>query len=219
MRITFKTRQFYADELRILNTLKNQKEKISRNKIKFYHYIIAGFLGAGCTYFAAIIPDSIWTFLFGTLAVFSLGFIGFMPYEIYKQKKRHKDFLQQLNVFIERGTVDTCIIHSKRIALANEYEDEGDLYIIEYDTDKLLYLWDIDYNLKKKFPCLDFEIYEDKFYKTFGRQIYSLSDPIKPLTIDKKAKWNYMRKIGTPGHLETENKNLDNLIEEYNKCH
>ena len=118
MDITFKTRQFYPDELRILKTLKTQKEKQSGSKIKFYHYIIAGLLGAVCTYIASTIPDSFWTFLFGTIAVFSFGFIVFMPYEIYKQKKRYKGFLHQLNDFIDRGTVDTCIIHSKRIAVA-----------------------------------------------------------------------------------------------------
>lgn len=218
MDITFQTRQFYPDELRILKTLKTQKEKQSSSKIKFHHYVFAGLLGAGCTYIAATIPDSFWTFLVGTIAVFSFAFIVFTPYEIYKQKKIHKDFLQQLNAVIDQGTVDTCIIHSKRIAVAQEYEDEGDLYIIEYDTDKLLYLWDNDYNLQKKFPCLDFEIYEDKFAKTYSRQVYSLSDRIKPLTIDKKAKWNYMSKVGTPGHLHTDSKNLDELIEEYNNC-
>jgi len=218
MDITFKTRHFYPDELRLLKTLKTQKEKQRVSKIKFYHYVIAGLLGASCTYIAATIPDSFWTFLFGTIAVFSFGFIVFTPNEIYKQKKRHKNFLQQLNAFIDKGTVDTCIIHSKRIALAKEYEDEGDLYIIECDTDKLLYMWDNDYNLQKKFPCLDFEIYEAKFYKTYGRQVYSLSDRINPFIIDKKAKWNYLSKIGAPGHLQTDNKNFDKLIEEYNNC-
>ena len=218
MDITFRTRHFYPDELRLLKTLKTQKEKQRVSKIKFYHYVIAGLLGASCTYIAATIPDSFWTFLFGTIAVFSFGFIVFTPNEIYKQKKRHKNFLQQLNAFIDKGTVDTCIIHSKRIALAKEYEDEGNLYIIECDTDKLLYMWDNDYNLQKKFPCLDFEIYEAKFYKTYGRQVYSLSDRINPFIIDKKAKWNYLSKIGAPGHLQTDNKNFDKLIEEYNNC-
>ena len=218
MDITFKTRHFYPDELRLLRTLKTQKEKQSSSKIKFYHFVIAGLLGAGCTYIAAKIPDSFWTFLFGTIAVFSFAFIVFTPYEIYKMKRKHKDFLQRLTNAIDKDTVDTCLINAKRIAVAKEYEDEGDLFIIEFDTDKVLYLWDYDYHLKKKFPCLDFEIYEDNFFKLFGRQVYALSDRISPLTIDKKAKWNYMSKIGAPGHLQTESKNFDKLIDEYNNC-
>ncbi|HMT75724.1 MAG TPA: hypothetical protein PKA77_16740 [Chitinophagaceae bacterium] len=218
MDIPFKTRHFYPDELRLLKTLKTQREKESGGKIKFYHFVIAGLLGAGLTYITILIPDSFWTFLFGTLAVFSFAFIVFMPYEIYKLRKKQKDFLRRLSATIEKGTVGTCVINAKRIAVAKEYEDEGDLFIIEYDTDKVLYLWDYDYNLRKKFPCLDFEIYDDNFFKLFGRQVYPLSDRIKPLTIDKKAKWNYMSKVGVAGHLQTENVSFDKLIEDYNNC-
>jgi hypothetical protein len=126
--------------------------------------------------------------------------------------------LQKLNAIIQKGTVDTCLINSKRIAVAKEYEDEGDLFIIEYDDDKVLYLWDYDYNLRKKFPCLDFEIYEESLFKLLGRQVYPLSGPIKPLAIDKKAKWNYIKKIGAPGQLQTDSTNFEKIIEAYNNC-
>lgn len=218
MDIPFKTRSFYPDELRLLKTLKTQKEKEVEGKIKLYHFVIAGFLAAGFTYIATLLPDSFWTFLFGTLAVFSFAFIVFTPYEIYKTRRKGKGFLQRLNVTIEKGTVNTCLINAKRIAVAKEYEDEGDLFIIEYDSDKVLYLWDYDYNLRKKFPCLDFEIYEDDFAKFFGRQVYPLSIRIKPVTIDRKAKWNYLKKIGAPVNLETAHVNFDKLIEAYNNC-
>lgn len=72
--------------------------------------------------------------------------------------------------------------------------------------------------MQKKLPCLDFEIYNENFYKLLGRQVYALSERIKPVTIDKKAKWSYMRKVGAPGHLQTESKNFDKLIEEYDNC-
>ena len=133
-------------------------------------------------------------------------------------RRKGKGFLQRLNAVIDKGTVDTCLINAKRIAVAKEYEDEGDLFIIECDTNKILYLWDYDYNLRKKFPCLDFEIYEDNFFKLIGRQVYTLSDRIEPLTIDKTAKWKYINKIGAPGHLQTDSINFDKLIEEYNNC-
>lgn len=218
MDIPFKTRHFYPDEQRLLKTLRTQKEKEGGSKIKFYYFLVAGLLGAGFTYLATLTQGSFWVFPFGTFAVFSFAFIVFTPFEIYKKGKRSKNFLHQLNTVIDKGTVDTCLIHAKRIAVAKEYEDEGDLFIIEYDTNKILYLWDYDYNLRKKFPCLDFEVYEDNFFKLLGRQVYPLSDRIKPLTIDKKAKWNYMSKIGTPGHLQTDNINFDKLVEEYNSC-
>jgi hypothetical protein len=218
MDIQFKTRPFYSNELRLLNTLKTQKTKKSSSKIKLYHFIIAVILGAGFAYVAVLLADSFWTFLFGTLAVVSFAFIIFAPYEIYKLKRKQSDFFKQLNITIEKGTVDTCIINAKKIAVANEYEDEGDLYIIEYTTDSILYLWDYDYNLQKKFPCLDFEIYDEEFHKLLGRQIYPISGRITPIVIDKEAKWNYMKKNGVPEHLKTKSISFDKLIEEYNNC-
>jgi hypothetical protein len=112
--------------------------------------------------------------------------------------------------------VDTCHITAQRIAIAPEYEDEIDLYIIELNNEELLYLWDMEYNLKKKFPCLDFEIYEDNFFKLTGRQIYPLSEKIQPVKISNKVKWNFMKQYGAPGHLETEKVNFDELLEKYN---
>ena len=114
--------------------------------------------------------------------------------------------------------MDTCLINAKRIAVAKEFEDEGDLFIIECDINKILYLWDYDYKLRKKFPCLDFEIYDDNFFTLFGRQVYPISERIKALTIDKKAKWNYMKKVGAPRNLQTDSINFDRLIEDYNNC-
>jgi hypothetical protein len=218
MNIAYKTRNFYPDELRILKTLKTQKEKETISKIKFYLFLIAGLLGAGLTYVTAIIPDSFWSFFFGTIAVFAFAFIVFTPYEIYKQKNRHKLFLLKLKTTLEKGTVDTCVINTKRIAIAPEYEDESDLYIIELNENEVLYLWDTEYNLNNKFPCLDFEIYEDNFFKLIGRQIYTLSEKVHPLKIDKKAKWNYMKTYGASGHLETEEIDFDELLQKYNNC-
>ena len=218
MDIQFKTRPFYSNELRLLKTLRTQKVKESSSKIKFHHFIIAAIFGTGFAYVAVLLPDSFWTFLFGTLAIVSFSFIIFAPYEIYKLKRKQLIFFQRLNSIIEKGTVDTCIINAKKIAVANEFEDEGDLYIIEYKTDGILYLWDYDYNLQKKFPCLDFEIYEEEFHKLLGRQIYPVSERISPIVIDKQAKWNYMKKIGVPEHLKTNSVNFDKLIEEYNNC-
>jgi hypothetical protein len=218
MTIVYETRNFYPDELRLLKILKNQKEKVRKVIIRFYHFIIAGLIGAGFTYVTTIIPDSLWTFLFGTIAVLSFSFLVFMPYEIYKMKRKHKQFLHQLNSLIDKGTVDTCHIKAKRVAVAREYEDESDLYIIELYNDEILYLWDTEYNLNKQFPCLDFEIYDNEFFKLIGRQVYTLSEKIQPVNINKKAKWNFIKHFGAPGHLETEKINFENLLDKYNSC-
>lgn len=218
MDIAFKTRHLYPDELRVLKTLKKKKDKEGTTKIKFYQYVMIGLIGAAFTYLATLTKVGFLVFLFGLLAVLAFFIIVFMPYEFYKQRRRYKAFLKELGSFIDNGTVDICTIKAKRIAVAKEYEDEGDLFIIEYETDKVLYLWDYDYNLRKKFPCLYFEIYEEKFFKLFGRQVYPLDEPIQPIIIDRRAKWNYMKKIGSPEHLTTENINFDKLVADYNNC-
>ena len=218
MNISYRSRSLYPVELRLLKTLKAQKEKETSSPIKFLHYFFALLIGACLTYVTTIIPDSFWTFLLGTIAILSFAFIVFMPYEIYKKKNRHKLLLQQLMTTILKGTVETCLVNAKRIAIAPEFEDESDLYIVEIYDNEVLYLWDSEYNLNKKFPCLDFEIYEDSFFKLIGRQVYSLSEKIQPVKIDNKAKWNFMKKYGVARHLELEKTNFDELIQKYNNC-
>lgn len=216
MSISYTTRNLYPAELKLLKSLKSRQEKEGRNKIKFYHFIIAGLLGTACTYLASLWEENFWGFFFGTVAVLSFGFIIFIPYEIYKLKNKNKAFLKELNARINNGLVKTCTITASRIAVAKEYEDEGDLFFVEYETHKVLHIWDYDHSFQKRFPCLQFEIYEDSFYKLSGRQINPLSERIHPLSINSKAKWNYMTEIGAPEHLETINTNLDQIIDEYN---
>ena len=218
MNIEYKTRTLLSNELRILRSLKTKAEKNKGGKIKFYHFLIAGFLGVCFTYITSIIPDSFWTFLLGTFAVFAFAFIVFTPYEIYKIKKQNKEFLKLLNSLINKGTVETCQINSTEIAIAPEYEDENDMYIIKLNENEVLYIWDIEYNLNRKFPCLNFEIYESDFFKLTGKQINPLSEKISPIKIDKKAKWNFMKQYGIYGHLEVEKYNFEKLLLKYKNC-
>ena len=175
---------------------------------------MAAVLGASFTYFAILVKDSFWVFPIGTIAVCAFGFIVFGPYEIYKLRKLHQGQLQQLDDYINKGTVATYVIDAKRIAVAKEYEDEGDLFIVEYDRDKVLYLWGNE-NMPRQFPCLRFEVYEESFYHLTGKQVYSLSERIDALVIDNTAKWNYMNKVGCPAHLQTDHINFDTLLQQF----
>ena len=218
MNIDYKTRALHSNELRMLTKLKKKAEKNMGSRIKFYHFLIACVLGACFTYITSIIPDSFWTFLLGTSAVFAFAFIVFTPYEIYKMKKEHKAFLNLLNSFINKGTVKTCIINSTAIAIAPEYEDESDLYMVKLNQNEVLYIWDLEYNLNRKFPCLNLEIYDDDFSKVTGKGIHPLSEKIDPIIIDKKAKWNYMKQYGIHEHLEVEKHNFEELLLKYKNC-
>lgn len=202
MEITYSPRDIYPAELKLLKRIIAEKKKQVNKRIKFAHFLIIGTVGIICVYIAVKVPESFWTFLFGTLGVLAFAFIAFAPYEIYKLTKTHKLVLNQINTIIDKGVVHTCRISAERIAIAPEYEDEGNLYIIELNKSEVLYLWDAEYNLNKIFPCLEFEIYDKPFYECTNMQIYPLSDRTKPIKIDKKAKWDYMKKFGVPGNLE-----------------
>lgn len=214
----FTPRPYNPTELRLLATLKNRLEKESATKVKFYHFIIAALLGAGFAWIAASIPDSFWTLLTGTIAILCFSFIVFTPYELYKQKRRHRSTIQALDLAIGKGSVAVCRILARQIAVAKEYEDEGDLYIVEYEPGRIMYLWDTEYNLNKTFPCLEFEIYEKSFFKLLGRRLNPLSEKIKPVLIDRKAKWKYLDKYGAPGELETEEMGFEQLMTKFNSC-
>lgn len=217
MNIIYNERNLYPEELRLLKAIRTKTEKAQNSVLKVKPYLIALLIGTGSTSICTIIPDSFWTFLLGTTAVFSFGFVVFTPYEQFKLIKQHKSILNLIESFLNTELVKTCRINAEKIALAPEYEDETDLYLIKMNEHEVLHLWDLEDNLKKKFPCLDFEVYEESFFTITGRQIYPLSDKIEPEKISKKAKWNYMSKYGVQGQLEVENANFEQLIEKYKK--
>jgi hypothetical protein len=92
MGIPFNTRPFYAEELRILRTLRTQKEKEGGSKIKFYYFIIAGLLGAGFTYIATLFPDSFGLFFSGYLLFFHLHLLFLCLMKYIKFSERGKNF-------------------------------------------------------------------------------------------------------------------------------
>lgn len=211
-------RPFYPYEIRCLGYLKSQYKKNLNIEKHIYFFLIVIILAAMFHYFAANSKSDFLFFVFGTIAVLSYSCIVFLPYEVYKQRKRTRLILMKIERFIEKGTVLVKSISAKRIAIAKEYEDGSDLYIIEYEKDMVLYIWDLEFNLHKKLPCLDFEIYENDFFELLGRQIYTQSKKIVPIIIDKKTKWNYLGEYGGPENLSTENINFDVLLERFNSC-
>ncbi|MDQ2657158.1 MAG: hypothetical protein M3Y60_07025, partial [Bacteroidota bacterium] len=152
------------------------------------------------------------TFILGTLALFCFAYAVIMPYERYKEIRKARRAINKVEGILDAGKVEVTPVKAKRIAVAKEYEDEGDLYIVEMENSQVLYLWDTEYNLHKNFPCLEFEIYEDEFYKVIGRQINPLSEKIKPVIIPEESKWNYLGKTD-PQHMEVERKNFDKLVD------
>lgn len=214
--LPFKERQLYSDEIKILNRAKTIATKSLSDSFKLHYFIMAVIIGLLFTFLAIKTSHDFLVFLFGTTAVIAYAFVVFMPYEIYKRKKQIKNQIASLNRFLDTSTVRTFAIKTDKIAIAKEYEDESDLYIVKIDNNKVLFLWDTEYNLNKKLPCTDFEIYEQDFYLTMGRQVYCKGPKTDCIKIDKKKKWKYMGTHGFPEHLMIETKDFDKLIADIN---
>lgn len=207
-------RTLNSTEQALLKKLRTETEKTLKQKFKFHYFIIALISGVVFAYLASMIKIDFLIFAFGTIAVFAFSFIVFMPYEIYKDSVRLKKILKSIDSFVEKNELHVVPVKALRIAIAKEFEDEGDLVIVEYEVGKVLYLWDYEYGIAKRL-CLDFEIYEEGFFELTGRQVYPLSEKIKPVEIDRKAKWEYMSKVGSPGHLQVKRISFDQLLEQY----
>jgi hypothetical protein len=207
----FKTRALYPDELRRLNTLKTKTEKNKTKTSKSLVFFWALLLGIVCTCVAVETPkDSFWFFIFGTVAVFSFATAVFKLFNDLKAQDKNKNILQRVHALIDKQTVDTCPVNATRIALAETYEDESDWYIFELGNDKILRYWDVDFAYNsRKFPCLQFEIYEKNFAHLTGNDIYPLSEKIKPVVlIDPKKKWKYMCQFDPFEHLVGAGENI-----------
>jgi len=210
------TRPLNLKESKALIKIRSSADKDLRRGYKAHYFLVAIVVGSACVYLANWTKYDFLTFVFGTIAVLSFSFVVFMPYEIYKDLKRAKLKSKEIDDILHANIIDVTPIRAKQIAVAKEYEDEGDLYIVEIEDGNILYLWDNDYNLRKNFPCLEFEIYSKDFYKLIGWEINPLTDKFKPIVIDAKAKWAYMKKIGGPEHLTIEKKDFKNLVEQIN---
>jgi len=209
------TRHLYPDEIALLKKNKAKAQKDLKQKVKIHYVIIAILLGIGLSYLVPVFHSKFWAFIFGTLAILCFAFAVLGPYEYYKDLKKLKSRIREIDNFLDSNQLKTIPVEALRIAIAKEYEDEGDLIIIEYQTNNILFLWDYDYNLGKKFPCLKFEIYNDTFFRLVEKQVCALSEKVPPIYIDKKLKWAYMKKYGCPGHLTTEQINLDDLMDKF----
>jgi hypothetical protein len=209
-------RQLNTKESKALQKIKSTAEKDIKRGHKIHFLFIAAVLGVICVFLANWTTYDSLKFVFGTISVLSFGFVVFMPYEIHKGIKKAKKKIKAIDGILAQDGVDVSIVNASRIAVAKEFEDEGDLYIVETINKDILYLWDNDYNLKKNFPCLEFEIYSEDFYKIIGRQINPLSEKINPITIDAKNKWAYLKKVGGPGHLTLEKRDFEEVLEQIN---
>jgi hypothetical protein len=208
------TRPLYADEIRLLTKLKNNIIKKKSAGIGVTHILLVlltGFIFADLAY---LLHTGFMAFVAGTFAVVCFAFVIFGPYEAFKDRRRTRKRLRQLNQLLLNNTLEVTLVQAQQIAVGREFEDEGDLYLISYGDGQVLYLWDNGHGMKG-FPCLTFEIYKEDYTALVSRQVHVLSEKITPLEIAAEKKWKYLKKYGGPAHLATEQVDFDRLLSRF----
>lgn len=202
-----------SKETKALRKIRTRNENVVKRGYKWPNVIVAFIFAGICLYLATWTRYDLIVFIMGVAAFFSLGYVIFMPYEAYKDIRRARAMINRLEGVLKSGVVEVTPVKALRVALAKEYKDEGDLYIVELEDRRVLYICDHDHNLRKGFPCLEFELYSDEFHDLIGRLINPLSEKIKPIIIEPEAKAHYMKKAGFPGHMDIQKKEFDRLME------
>lgn len=210
------TRKLSPAETKVLEMIRANYEKIIKKGPGIYPLILVIAIVLVSICLAIITSDRSAFVLFCITAVlFSLATVG-MVLEILRPFRNQKKIIEEINRILDRGTVDVYPVRAKRIAIAKEYEDESDLYIIEMENDHLLYLRDHSFTLSGIMPCLEFEIYSNDFGELVNQQIVPLTNKIVPVVLDARAMLTYLLEEGFPEHMTIENGTLDELIERIN---
>lgn len=203
-------------ELKTLGKIRSRREKELAQPFPWAQPLFAIVLCALSLYLATWTRYDLVTFVLVLFAIFCLAFAVIRPYEYYKDRRKARSLMNRADAVLQSGVVEVAAVTAKQVALAKASGNDGDLYIIEVDKGNILYMWDRFDNLKKNFPCLQFEIYSEEFASLIGRQISPLSEKVKPIAVDPKATQNYFKKAGEPAHLAMERKNFEKLIERIN---
>lgn len=206
-------RPLLTSEINILKRLQRKMKKTLATKEKWHHYVIALLAGIAGTYLAFHLKMGFVQGLSIQLAIIGFSLLIFMLYTLYRTRRSAKNKLSLIDALLAEKQVKVTPVDALKMAVAEEFKNEKQLYIIAYELNKVFYF--NDYGFGRAYPCLKFEIYEDAFFEATGRRIHPLSEKIEPLIISSKHKWTYLEKKGWPEHLTTEPINFDALVKAY----
>lgn len=135
--------------------------------------------------------------------------------DYFKNKKSSHRKLLAIQELKNNAKIEVFSIHANKVALLDEYEDEGVCYLIEMKNGECLYLWDNQYNFPNCFPNDYFEYYLNKVYSyCVDETILCLGSKINFIDIDGNSKWNYFSKRGFPSNFEPTKGTFDQTIQE-----
>lgn len=137
--------------------------------------------------------------------------------QYFEQKKNGNKQLKNLTEIQNENQITVVSIELNRIAKLEEYEDEGDLYLIETKDKKCIYLWDVEYMLvdDKEFPSDQIEMYvDDTFIVGIDKKVKCSGNKLTPIIINAESKLSFFEKVGFPENLQLEEKSFDKIMEE-----
>lgn len=217
MKLTTITRPLYPNEITLLRQAHADALGRLQPKVKQYHYLAAVLSGILFFYLAYLsAPQSNFLFSFLLLiAVLCGAFVVFIPFEERRQIEKAREKAAKIEELITINEIKVTPVTATRVAIAPEYEDECNMYVLEIAPDNVLYLWDYDYNLEEIFPCLQFDVYDKEIHFLIDLAVFNLSEKVDPVLLDPKTKWKEMIQAGLPENMAIEQVGFDRVVERF----
>lgn len=197
------TRPLYPEEQAFLLRLRSRLALPVRLPVKVYWLFVLLLVGEVCFHLMSLSRYEGVFSLFGILTACSFAVVGYVPVAWFVAKKHRLKRIRAIDTVLKSGTVGVTPVEARRTALAMEHAREGDLWIIEYERDQLLFLWDYTSKLRRLLPRERFELYDAAFEPLFGRMVYASGPKTLPTFIDSVAKYRYFSRHGAPEQLST----------------
>ncbi|PQJ12769.1 hypothetical protein CJD36_003200 [Flavipsychrobacter stenotrophus] len=217
MKLTTISRPLYSNEIALLRQAQADALSQLQPKVKQYHYLVAVLLGI-LFFYLAYLSASHSNFLFSFLVLIAVlcgAFVVFIPFEERRQIEKSRVKAAKIEDLIAINEVEVTPVAATRVAIAPEFEDECNMYVLEIATDNVLYLWDYDYNLEEIFPCLEFDVYDDVVQGLIGYAVNPLSEKVDPVVLDREKKWKAMTDSGLPKDMSIEHIRFDEVVEQF----
>ena len=179
--------------------------------------LIVGILSGIHIYFY---DKSNWSLITKFLVVLMPIGIWVLVENYFKDGKWMRIHYRNLKDIEAKTTTEVYEIDIKRIALMPEYEDEGNLYLIENSENQCLYLGDYEYLIgaEKDFPSSKIEVYADDTMKlVMDRKIRCFGEKLEMEKIDAEKKWIYFGKVGFDDDLKIIPKSFEEILKEINE--
>ncbi len=222
-----KFRPLTDKELNKLRSQKRENIKIIELSYKIKPYIIIGiltFLSGVTLYFFSKSFNKIFLGefvgqLIGFIFSVCIALLFYFPFEQIKSRKRLNNENTQIESLINKNEIEVYEIQTNQAIHFIQYDDEGELYLIQISENKLLYIWDDQTLIKKtKFPNTHFEIYKDIDLRwLLWNKVTYKGQRFTPKKVTANTKSKYFKAEGYPEDLTEIEGNIESFFEKVNQ--